>query len=260
MNEINIQTEQNGQIALVELNRPDRRNSLSLKMIRQLTEIFRRFAGETKARAVILSGRGPSFCSGADLRWMALKPESSDFENSGEARQLFQMFQAIAACPLPVIGKIHGSALGGGIGLAAVCDIAAAEEKSKFCFSELKLGLIPSVISPFVLEKIPLSKARELMLSARVFGAEEALSAGLIHFSGSFKEREGFAQSMADSFLKYDKAALKQLKQLLAAVPQMPLKEAGDYCAQALAERRKSPEVLKNISRFLKARKNKGPG
>ena len=255
MDEVTIKTEQDGQLALVELNRPDRRNSLSLEMIKQLTDVFRRFAGETKARAVILSGKGPVFCAGADLSWMALKPEASDFENAGEARQLFQMFQAIASCPLPVIGKIQGAVFGGGLGLVSVCDIAAADEKSTFCFSELKLGLIPSVISPFVLERMPHSKAKELMLSARVFGAEEALAAGLIHFSGNFSGREEYIKSLSSGLLTRDKTALKQLKQLLAAIPQMPFKEAGDYCVQALAERRKSPDVLKNISRFLKARK-----
>ena len=206
---------------------------------------------------LILSGKGEHFCAGGDLRWLALSEGSSDLENINQVKLLSKMFYALAKFPFPVIGKIQGSVFGGGLGLVALCDIAVAHKDSQFCFSELKLALIPALIAPFVFEKIPSSNIKELMLSARIFKAEEAQKLGLIHFSGDPQEYESYTNKLIERLLSYDKTALKQTKKLLNTLPRLSREEARDYTAQALAERRKSPEVLKQINRFLKSRKVK---
>ncbi|MCZ0931953.1 MAG: enoyl-CoA hydratase-related protein [Oligoflexia bacterium] len=136
----------------------------------------------------------------------------------------------------------------------ALCDIAVAHKESLFCFSELKLALIPSLIAPYVLQKMPHAKVRELMLSARVFKAEEALQSHLIHFSGTDEERADYIEKLTQQILSYDRTALKQCKKLLNTIPFLSPQERNDYCVQALAERRKSAEVVKNINKFLKSR------
>ena len=153
-----------------------------------------------------------------------------------------------------MIGHIKGSVFGGGLGLVALCDIAVAHEDSQFCFSELKLALIPALIAPHVLKKMPHAKVRELMLSARIFKAKEALHSHLIHFLGNDKECKEYIEKRTQEILNYDRTALKQCKQLLNTIPSLSESEKQDYCIQALAERRKNPEVIKNINLFLKPR------
>lgn len=257
MSEVLVHKTKENKICHLELNIPEKRNTLSLEMIQSLTVHLETLGKDPDIHLLILSGKGGHFCAGGDLRWMSLAQESSDLENINQIKLLSKMFYTLSHFPFPVIGKIQGSVFGGGLGLAALCDIAVAHEESQFCFSELKLALIPAVITPFVLKKIPSSKLRELMFSARIFKAEEAKNLNLIHFSGNVKECESYINKLIEQLLSYDKVALKQTKKLLNTLPELSEQEARDYTVQALAERRKSAEVSKRINRFLKSRKVK---
>lgn len=257
MSEALIRRTKENKVVHLELNLPEKRNILSLQMIQSLTAHFQSLSQDPNIHLLILSGRGGHFCAGGDLRWMSLSQEISDLENINQIKLLSKMFYTLLDFPYPVIGKIQGSVFGGGLGLAALCDIATAHKDSRFCFSELKLALIPAVVAPFVLRKMPASVVRELMLSARVFKAEEARKFNLIHFSDSAKECDDYIRQLSEQLLTYDKAALRQIKKLLNTLPSLSQEEARDYTAQALAERRKSPEVLRRIQGFLKLRKSK---
>lgn len=253
MTEIAVTEKQEGRISYVALNNPDKGNALSLSLIQELT-VFFQGVSKSSVQAVVLSGSGKHFCSGGDLKWLKIQPETTDLENLNEVSRLYKLFHTIDRCPVPVIGLVHGSVFGGGIGLASVCDIALCDKETRFCFSEIKLSLIPSVISPFVLKKIPLSQARYLMLSGKIFSASEALRLGLAHFIGGREECEKEAANFVDRFVKYNKTALKQIKELLHKVPYLNGEESKDYCVKALAERRKKPEVIGQIERFLKVK------
>ena len=252
-----VQKTQENRVVHIELNLPEKRNVLSVEMIQSLTAQFEALSQDPSIHLLILSGKGGHFCAGGDLRWMALAQDSSDLENINQVKLLAKMFYTFSYFPLPVIGKIQGSVFGGGLGLAALCDIAVAHEDSRFCFSELKLALVPALITPFILRKMPLSRVRELMFSARVFKADEAQNWGLIHFSGDASECDSYINKLSEQILNYDKTALKQTKKLLSTLTELSEAEARDYTVQALAERRKSPEVFKHITRFLKSRQVK---
>ena len=255
MSQINIHKTKDDKVVHIQLNLPEKRNILTMEIILELTNLFSQLSHSPEAQVVILSGKGTNFCAGGDLRWLNLNPESSDWENIQEVTNLFKLFETIYSCPIPVIGKIHGSVFGGGLGLVSVCDIVAAQKSTKFCFSELKLSLIPSTIAPFVLKKISQSHAKELILSARIFSTEEALKIGLIHFSGNLKECENYMSDKIDCLLRYDKMALIQAKKLLNIIPNLSSEKAREYSIQSLAERRTSPEVLNRITHFLKNKK-----
>lgn len=254
MSILKIRKAKEKKLVYLELNFPKKRNALSVEMIQALTESFERLSQDSKIHLLILSGAGGHFCAGGDLEWMRLPEDSSDLENINQVKLLSRMFKKMSAFPFPIIGNIKGSVFGGGLGLLALCDITAAHKESVFCFSELKLALIPSLIAPYILQKMPHAKVRELMLSARVFKAEEALQSHLIHFAGAGNECKDYIEKLTASILKYDRKALKQCKKLLNTVPFLSQIEREEYCIQALAERRKSPVVIKNINKFFKSR------
>ena len=172
-----LRTERDGPVYKVTLARPDRRNAFDAALIAELTEAFT-LVGD--ARAVVLSGEGPAFCAGADVEWQRSSIDLSYDENVEDAMRLYEMCEAIDTCPAPVIARVHGYALGGGSGLVACADIAVAAPDAVFGFSEVRLGMIPAVISPFVLPKIG-AHARRYFLTGERFGAETALRIGLVH-------------------------------------------------------------------------------
>ena len=249
-------TKENKRVHL-ELNFPEKRNVLSVEMIQAFTHSLDQLSQDSQIHLLILSGAGDHFCAGGDLRWMRLPENSSDLENINQIKVLSQLFNKLSRFPFPIIGDIKGAVFGGGLGLVALCDITVAHKESMFCFSELKLALIPSLIAPYVLQKMPQAKVRELMLSARVFKAEEALESHLIHFQGTNEECKNYIEKIEQEILNYDRTALKQCKKLLNTLPFLSQAERNDYCVQALAERRKNPEVVKNINKFLKFRELK---
>lgn len=257
MSEILIHKTKENRVVHLELNFPEKRNILSLEIIQSLTVQLQSLKEDPDIHLLILSGKGGHFCAGGDLRWMNLSKETSDMENVNQVNMLSKMFYTLDSFPLPVIGNIEGSVFGGGLGLTALCDIAIAHKNSQFCFSELKLALVPSLIAPFILKKVSASKARELMLSTRIFQVDEARDVGLVHFSGSANECETYTQNLILKLLNYDKVALKQTKKLLNTLPDLSSEKSREYTVQVLAERRKSPDVSKRIHRFLKSKAKK---
>ena len=165
----------------VALNRPEVRNAFDEEVIAALTALARDAARDPTLRAIVLSGEGPAFCAGADLAWMMKSVAYSRQDNLRDAEDLARMLELLDSLPVPLIGRVHGAALGGGVGLVAVCDIVVAADDTVFAFSETKLGILPAVISPYVLAKIGASAARELFLTGARFDAARARDLGLVH-------------------------------------------------------------------------------
>lgn len=176
---IEIDTDARG-VATLTLNRPDKHNALSAQMIAELTEAAGVLGADDAVRAVVLTGAGKSFCAGGDLAWMQEQMRADPVTRGREARKLAEMLQALNEMPKPLIGKLQGNAFGGGVGMASVCDVAVASERVKMALTETKLGLIPATIGPYVLARMGEGMARRVFMNARVFGAEEAVSLGLL--------------------------------------------------------------------------------
>lgn len=237
------------------LNRPEVRNAFNDVLIAELTRWAHALAADASVRVVVLAGAGPTFCAGADLTWMARTIEYSDAENREDALRAGAMFAAVNRLPVPVIGRIHGAALGGGAGLAAVCDIVVAEEDAVFGFTEVKLGIIPAVISPFVLAKIGRSAARELFLTGRRFSARHALEIGLVHNVVRADELDGVVEGVIREVLTAGPQAVAAAKRLIADVWSAAPDDVPLLVANALAERRVSAEGQDGLRAFLQKRR-----
>lgn len=245
-----------GAIERLTLNRPDVRNAFNDDMIAELTRWAAATAADTTVRVVVASGAGPTFCAGADLGWMARTVDYSEAENVADAERASQMFAAIDALPVPVIGRVHGAALGGGAGLAAVCDVVVAEEHAVFGFTEVKLGIIPAVIAPFVLAKIGRSAARELFLTGRRFSAAHAVDIGLVHTTVEPEQLDAAVDAVVREVLAAGPQAVAAAKQLIADVwGAASLDNARHLSARALAARRVSAEGQDGLRAFLGKRK-----
>ena len=173
-----LRVERDGAVLQIAMTRPERRNAFDASLIEELAAAF---AEVGDARAVLLTGDGPSFCAGADVEWMRSSVDLSFEENMADALRLRAMLEAIDDCPAPVVARVQGHALGGGCGLVACCDIVVAEPSALFGFSEVKLGIVPAVISPFALSKIGASAARRWFVTGERFSADVALRIGLVH-------------------------------------------------------------------------------
>src|SRR5262245_28708967 len=244
-----------GPVEHLTLNRPDVRNAFNEALIAELTSWAAAVRNDSAVRVVVLSGAGKSFCAGADISWMARTVEFSEDENMRDAAAASHMFGALNTLPVPVIGRIHGAALGGGVGLAAVCDIVVAEEGAIFGFTEVKLGILPAVISPFVLEKIGRSAARELFLTGARFSAQRAQQIGLVHAVVGEADLDGTVHKYVEECLTSGREAMAAAKALIAAVSDQPLDKATAITAAALAERRVSAEGQEGLRAFLEKRK-----
>lgn len=253
MSEIIITGEKN--VVTIKLNRPERHNAMTPLMIRELTDAFKNAGANLDTRAVVLCGAGPSFCSGGDLEWMRSTVKYKYEENMKDAENLFEMYSAAARCPVPVIGYIEGHAYGGGLGLAAICDVAIAEESSMFCFSEARLGLVPAVISSFVTKKMRINKARELMLTARPFDASTALGAGLVEFVGRELEATEYLEATLKCFRDCGPMAVRETKRLLEYLRENDGQANRDESIRVIAERRVSAEGQEGLNSFLQKRK-----
>ncbi|MEQ1875974.1 MAG: enoyl-CoA hydratase-related protein [Bdellovibrionia bacterium] len=241
----------------VTLSRPDVHNAFNGEMIRELTETFNKITADRTVRGVVLSGAGKSFCTGADLEYMKSIAGYSREENLRDARALFEMFETIFECPVPVLGKLHGHVMGGGLGLTACCDIVAAESGTKFCFSEVKIGIVPAVISPFVLKKVPQHFAREVMMTGEIFGATKAEKMGLVHFVGEGEEVGDFIEGKIDFIQSAGPEAVRSTKRLLTDSSFSNWDRMKDETIELISERRTSPEGQEGIRAFLDKRKPK---
>src|SRR3982751_4392853 len=212
-----LQVEGSGPVVRVTLNRPDVRNAFDEALIAELTTWAESVTTST-ARVAVLAGAGKVFSAGADLTWMSKMVHYSHDENVRDARAMARMFEALDALPIPLIGRIHGAALGGGVGLAAVCDIVVAAEDAAFAFTEVKLGILPAVISPYVLAKIGRSAARELFLTGARFSAERAREIGLVHAVGAADELDRVVAKYVNDLLTSAPEAIAAAKRLIADV------------------------------------------
>lgn len=167
-------------VAYLTLNRPEKRNAFSAQMMQDLTTAAQALAQSDQIRAVVLAGAGPVFCAGGDLDWMKAQITADRETRMAEARKLALMLKALNELPKPLIGRIHGGAFGGGVGLASVCDVVIAAQATKFGLTETRLGLIPATISPYVLARMGEGNARRVFMSARIFDADEACTLGLV--------------------------------------------------------------------------------
>jgi len=250
-----LSTHRDGPVEHLTLNRPDVRNAFNAEMIDELTSWAEGLARPGDVRAVVLAGAGKTFSAGADVTWMSKTIHYTEAENINDAMSASRMFAAIDALPVSVIGRVHGAALGGGAGLAAVCDIVVAEESALFGFTEVKLGILPAVISPFVLAKIGRSAAHELFLTGTYFSAARAREVGLVHAIVPLAALDDTVAHYVEEVMACGPEAVAAAKALIARVAGRPLEEATPITADALAKRRVSAEGQEGLRAFLEKRK-----
>lgn len=243
------------QVSTLTLNRPDVHNAFNEDLISEIHQAMKFFAQDTHTRVVIITGAGTSFCAGGDLNWMKQSASYSMEQNIQEAQNLHEMLCSIARCPKPVIAKVNGVAMGGGVGLAAAADIAFAHKGVMFSLSEVRLGLIPAVISPFVIRKLGAARFQELSLTAERFSATQAKEFGLIQHAASPEEIEDWMDAKVNALKAAGPEALAETKKLVEEVIGLRLEEAGLVTARKLAERRTSTEGQEGIAAFFEKRK-----
>lgn len=239
-----------GPVTVVALDRPQARNAMSDETLRELTETFR---AAREARVVIVRGNGPDFCAGADIEWMRRAGRLTQEEGKKDARLLAAMLAAVDECPAVVIVAAHGNIFGGGLGLVAACDIAVLSEDAKLCFSEVRLGIMPAVISSWVIPKIGVANARRYFLTAEVFGAAEAVRMGLAHETAA--DPLPRAEALAAQVLKNGPQAVRTAKRLIPRLAGLPLEERVDLTIETLVQLRSSPEGQEGLTAFLEKRK-----
>lgn len=250
-------TRRDGAVEHLILNRPEVRNAFNEQVIAELTEwaaATREAAARKDVRVVVLSGAGKTFCAGADVTWMSRTVDFTQEENLRDAMAMSQMFGALDALPVPLVGRVHGAALGGGAGLAAVCDIVVAEESALFGFTEVKLGILPAVISPFVLPKVGRSAARELFLTGARFPAVRAHEIGLVHAVVPATELDAAVERYVQELLSAGPEAIAAAKALIPQVWGRSVPEAMSITAAAIAARRVSAEGQEGLRAFLEKR------
>jgi methylglutaconyl-CoA hydratase len=247
--------ERDGPIERLTLNRPEVRNAFNDQVIAELTAWAEGVGTDASVRVVVLAGAGPSFCAGADAAWMAASVDRTRDENVRDAAAASRMFAAIDRLPVAVIGRVQGAALGGGAGLAAVCDIVVAEERAVFGFTEVKLGILPAVISPFVLAKIGRSAARELFLSGARFSAARAREIRLVHGVVPAARLDAEVAAYVAELLTASPAAIAAAKALIGQVSERTLDAAMELTADALAAQRVSAQGQEGLRAFLQKRR-----
>jgi methylglutaconyl-CoA hydratase len=242
-------------VVSVVFNRPDVHNAFDDVMIRELADVFDQLSARSGVRAVVLTGEGKSFCAGADLNWMRRIKDYSYEDNLRESLELSEMLYKIYSCPKPTIARVNGAAIGGGTGLVAVCDIAVAARSAKFSFSEVKLGLIPACISPYVVKKCGEGRCREFFLTGERLTADKALMAGLVNAIGELEGLDAVVDRYVAQLVSSGPEAIATCKELLRKVPQMSYDEVKRYTAEVIAQIRVSEEGQEGMAAFLEKRK-----
>ncbi len=242
-------SEENG-ICNVVLKRPDVRNAFDEHSIKEITHVFQTI----RPRVAIISGAGKVFCAGGDLDWMKRSVDLSQEENERDANSLSKMFQTIDEAPFPVVGKVHGAAFGGGVGMVCVCDVVVAETQTKFCFSEARLGLAPAVIAPYAISKIGLSQARRFFQTAEVFDSKCAKEIGLVHEVAVEADLDRCVSKICHSIIENGPLAVNATKKLIRKVATSTREEASLYCAKTIAALRISSEGQEGVRAFLEKR------
>lgn len=250
-----IEVEREGALARVWFNRPEVHNALNAELGVALLEALDALASDDSCRCVILGGRGPSFCAGADIGAMKASAAASFDENVAEATRLGAVFAALADFPKPVVGRVHGGVYGGGVGFASACDITVASDDAKFGLTEVRLGILPGLISPYVLRRLGDRQARELMLTGERFDAATALRVGLVHHVVPAAELDAKIAERAGELLKGGPHAQKRIKALLVEWGNTPWDAYRASLPNTLAEVRSGAEAKDALAAFFEKRK-----
>jgi methylglutaconyl-CoA hydratase len=243
-----------GPVATVILARPDAHNALNADLIDELKRCFEELAEDQETRVVVLAGEGRSFCAGADIGYMRETAGLSYEENLEDARRLAMMYWTIDECPKPVVAKVQGVAMGGGAGLLSVADVVVADSEARFAFSEIKLGIAPATISPFVVRKIGVSHARSLFLTGERFGAERAREIGLTHEVVSSDGLDAAVDKKVGQLLQGGPVAQATLKGLLRRLETTEPMEAPGLTARVISELRTGEEGQEGLAAFIEKR------
>ncbi len=250
-----VRVETAGPVGRVVFCRPEVHNAFNAQVIDEMTFAFKRLKTDQDIRVVILTGDGKSFCAGADLNWMRSVKDAAYEDNLDEARRLADLFHLIYSFPKPVIGRINGAAIGGGTGFVAVTDIAVAAQSAIFSFSEVKIGVVPACISPYVIKRVGEGRAREFFLTGERMDAERALTAGLVNRAVPDDLLDATVNGIVNQLLSSGPEAIKVCKDLLQNVPQQEVDEFKEYTARVIADLRQSPEGQEGMDAFLNKRK-----
>lgn len=244
-----------GPVARVWMNRPDARNAFDGLMVTELRKTLFDLRSVDGVRVIVIGGRGPSFCAGADLGWMKAMASFSRGENLAEAQALADLFFTVYESPKPVVARVHGHALGGGAGLVAACDIPIAALGTQFGFTEVRLGIIPAVISPYVMGKIGESAARELFLTGERFEAVRALEIGLVRAAVPEDDLDAAVENRVGELLKAGPRAIAEAKALIREVAWRRIEDVQRYTVERIADVRVSAEGQEGMRAFLEKRK-----
>ena len=251
-----LQCELNQGVGLIWLNRPDLRNAMNDVMLGELTHALGDAISDDEVRVILLAGRGKAFCAGGDLAWMKKARAMSPEEARADSGKLAGVLRLLHQSPKPTVARVHGAAFAGGMGLVAACDIAIASADTRFCLSEVKLGLIPAMISPYVIKAMGERQARRYFLSAEVFEAAEAWRIGLVQSIVPDDELDGAVNAMLGQLLAAGPQAMGHCKQLIADVAGKVIDDAlSAETAARIAQVRASDEAQEGIAAFFEKRK-----
>lgn len=243
-------------VAKVTLNRPEVRNAFNEIVIAELTRVFHELGLNPTVRLVVLGANGPAFCAGADLNWMKKMSTYSEQENLVDAQKLAEMMHQLYGCPKPVIARIQGDCYAGGMGLVAACDIAVAAEHVQFCLSEVKLGLTPATISPYVIKSMGANAARRYFITAERFSAKEAHRIGFVHEVTALENLDETVAQLVKPILNNSPNAVTEAKWLVDEITNAEIdEEMLAYTAERIAEIRTSEEGREGVASFLEKRK-----
>jgi len=250
-----IEYDKTGRVANVTFCRPKIHNAFNATVITEMADVFRRIAEDDDIRVVLLTGEGKSFCAGADLNWMRSVIDQSFEENLAESNHLADLFYQIYTCKRPVVGKINGAAIGGGTGFVAVCDIAIAARSAKFSFSEVKIGVVPACIGPYVIRKMGEGKARELFITGERMTADRAFEVGLVNKVVDDDRLDSEVDTLISTILTSGPEAVAMAKKLVSEVPGMTPEQFKPFTAEMIARLRISDEGQEGMDAFLNKRK-----
>jgi methylglutaconyl-CoA hydratase len=250
-----IELVRDGAVARVWLDRPEQHNALSADLLAAVAENFHTLAHDPAVRVVVLGGRGPSFCAGADIGVMKASANATFEENLADAKRLAGLFAAIADFPKPVIGRVHGNVLGGGVGLVCACDIVVASDDARFGLTEVRLGILPAIISPYVIRRLGDARARELMLTGERFDAAAALRVKLVHHVTPAAELDAKVEERVQALLAGAPHAQMRIKWLLELWGEVGWEEYRAALPRTLAEVRSGAEAREGLAAFFEKKK-----
>lgn len=250
-----VEIRESGPVLTVALNRPESHNAFSPEMSAAVMAVFEEVKARDDVRVVVLTGNGRSFCAGGDLNAMRAASDFTFAENVHDGEVIFDLMWTVDRCPKPVIGRVNGAAIGGGVGLVSCCDMVVAVERAKFGFSESRLGIVPAVISPFVIAKIGPAAARELFLTGERFDAYRAQQLGLVSRVVPETELDTAVEERIAHLLQAAPGAQAAAKELIRTVAYQPQESVRDYTTNLIARLRASDEGREGMGAFLEKRK-----